>query len=574
MKLFPNSGSSNNLLRHSHQRFSYATALAITAITACSCTTTISQLAADPIAPATPLPEVRTIAEGPFDPTWDSLIENYQCPEWFRDAKLGIWAHWSAQCVPEEGDWYARSMYIQGHPQYEAHVKKFGHPTEVGFMEVDHLWTADKWDPEALMDLFVEAGAKFFVALANHEDNFDTYNSKYHAWNATNVGPKRDIVGTWAKAARDRGLHFGVSNHSSHSWHWMQTAYGYDAEGPKAGQRYDAYTLKKEDGIGKWWEGLDPQELYSRPSIIPPDGFTSKEDIHSWHDRNNLPWTELKPPFDEHFVNKWFFRLKDLIDSYQPDFIYMDNGELPFGEVGLEAVAHYYNQSLSYSGNNQTGVLTAKGLDGAHRPAVTQAWERSVGGGIQPEPFETDTCIGQWHYKKDIEYKTVGQVIRILADVVSKNGTLLISIPQRGDGSIDDTEHQLLVDLGKWMKTNGEGIYESRPWKIFGEGPTETPKGRAADAPIPYTQKDMRFTQKDGYLYVFVMSPPETTLQITSLGLDQKTGQTVKSVQLLGSDETILWRQSGESLSISCPHQLPFGNVNTFKLELEDNRCK
>ena len=513
-----------------------------------------------------PLPQSRSIATGPFQPTWESLIENYQCPQWFQDAKLGIWAHWSAQCVPEQGDWYARSMYIQGHRQYESHLKAFGHPTEVGFMEIDHLWTADKWDPDALMDLFVEAGAKFFVALANHEDNFDCYDSKYHSWNSVNVGPKRDIVGTWANVAREKGLHFGVSNHSSHSWHWLQTAYGYDAEGPFAGQRYDAYTLTKEDGKGTWWEGLDPQELYSKPSIVVPDGYTKKEDVHNWHDRNNLPWTELPPPNDQDFVNKWFFRLKDLIDSYQPDFLYLDNGEIPFGEVGLEIVAHYYNQSLAYNDGKQSGVLTAKGLSGAHRPAVTQAWERTVGGGIQPNPFETDTCIGQWHYKQDIEYKTVGQVIRILVDVVSKNGTLMLSIPQRGDGSIDDTERQLLKDLGSWMRINGEGIYASRPWNTFGEGPTETPRGRAADAPIPYTQKDMRFTQKDGFVYVYLLSPPETTVEVTSLGLKQAFVQEIQSISMLGSEESIQWEQKDTSLSISCPAFLPFGNVNTFKI--------
>src|SRR5882724_4325997 len=222
------------------------------------------------------------VAPGPFEPNWTSLAQNYKCPEWFRDAKFGIWAHWSAQCVPEQGDWYARQMYMQGGSQYNYHVKTYGHPSKFGFMEIDNLWKAEKWDPEALMSLYQRAGAKYFVSLANHHDNFDNYNSKHHAWNSVNVGPRRDIIGTWAKVARRHGLRFGVSNHSAHGWHWFQTAYGYDATGPLTGVRYDAYTLTKADGKGKWWDGLDPQELYTGRNMVIPDGLTGRA-VAQWH---------------------------------------------------------------------------------------------------------------------------------------------------------------------------------------------------------------------------------------------------------------------------------------------------
>ncbi|WP_457324174.1 alpha-L-fucosidase, partial [Roseateles sp. P5_E11] len=170
-------------------------------------------------------------APAPFQANWDSLVDGYRTPDWFRDAKFGIWAHWSAQCVPEMGDWYARRMYIQGNWQYDHHVKTYGHPTQVGFMEIQNRWKAENWDPDALLDLYVKAGAKYFVALANHHDNQDNYNSKFHAWNSLRVGPKRDLIAGWEKAARARGLRFGVSNHSAHAWHWYQPAYGYDPEG-------------------------------------------------------------------------------------------------------------------------------------------------------------------------------------------------------------------------------------------------------------------------------------------------------------------------------------------------------
>lgn len=525
--------------------------------------------ATEPARASEPLPAERHIAAGPFEPTWESLARNYRCPDWFRDAKLGIWAHWSAQCVPEQGDWYARSMYIQGTKAYQYHVAHYGHPSEVGFMEIDHQWKAEHWDPEQLMQLYVEAGARYFVAMANHEDNFDTYDSKYHDWNAVKVGPQRDIVGTWARVARAHGLRFGVSNHSSHAWHWFQTAYGYDGEGPRAGVRYDAFRLMKADGKGKWWDGLDPQELYGRPSIVVPAGLTSAKAVHEWHDANNLPWTEAPPPNDPEFVNRWFFRLQDLVDHYDPDFLYLDNTELPLGQAGLDIAAHFYNANIARHGGKLDAVLTAKGLREERRRAVTQDWERSVSGGIQPYPFETGTCIGQWHYKKDIEYKKVGQVVQMFVDVVSKNGTLLLSIPQRGDGTIDDREVAFLKSFAAWTKINGEGIFRSRPWKVYGEGPTQVPRGRAGDGVIPYTPADLRFTTNEGKLYVFVLAIPTQTIAVKSLGLAAEFAQPVAAITLVGFDEPVRWKQDSEALLIEPPTRMPADDVIAFRVTLK-----
>jgi alpha-L-fucosidase len=506
----------------------------------------------------------RTIAAGPFEPTWESLVQNYQCPEWFRDAKFGIWAHWSAQCVPEQGDWYARLMYIQGLSQYKYHVAHYGHPSQFGFMEIDNLWRAERWEPEKLMQLYIDAGAKYFVAMANHEDNFDCYDSKYHAWNSVRIGPHKDIVGTWAWVARAGGLRFGVSNHSSHAWHWFQTAYGYDAEGPLAGVRYDAFRLTKADGKGKWWEGLDPQELYCGPSIVIPDGLTSMKEAHKWHDANNLPWTEEPPADNPAFTEKWFLRCQDLLDRYHPDFLYLDNTGLPLGQAGLDIAAHFYNANIARNGKLEA-VLTAKMLPPERRPAMVLDWERGASRTIQPLPFQTDTCIGQWHYKRDIEYKTVGQVVRMLADVVSKNGNLLLSIPLRGDGTIDERERTFLKGMANWMKVNGEGIFGSRPWKVYGEGPTEVPRGRAADNPIPYTQEDIRFTAKNGALYVYVLAIPTKAVTVKSLGLGAEFAQPIAEIKLVGSDERITWKQSRDGLIIEKPVKFPSEDVIAFK---------
>jgi alpha-L-fucosidase len=286
-----------------------------------------------PTAPATPSGRVATSAErnlapGPFQPSWSSLKSQYKTPEWFRDAKFGIWAHWTAQCVPEQGDWYARNMYIQGTPQYDYHVKTYGHPSRVGFKDIDLIWKAENWNPEALMDLYQAAGAKYFMTLANHHDNFDNFASRYHSWNSTRIGPMKDIVGTWAAICRKRGLRLGVSNHSAHAWHWFQTAFAYDAEGPMTGVRYDGFT-KRAQGAGKPWNGLDPQELYVGPSLVAPDGIASAKGMEDWHNANDRVWDENPPCDNPEFTNSWFLRCRDLLDSYQPDMLYFDDTELP-----------------------------------------------------------------------------------------------------------------------------------------------------------------------------------------------------------------------------------------------------
>jgi len=516
---------------------------------------------------------------GPFQPTWESLAQNYRCPEWFRDAKFGIWAHWSAQCVPEQGDWYARQMYIQGHPQYEHHFKTYGHPSQSGFMEIDNLWRAENWDPENLMRLYIRAGAKYFVALANHHDNFDTYDSKYHAWNSVNVGPKRDIIGTWAKVARGHGLRFGVSNHSAHAWHWFQVAYGYDGAGPLAGVRYDAYRLTRAGGTGKWWQGLDPQELYTGRNLVIPDGIRGVQAVQQWHNQHDRVWTEKPPPDNPDFVRRWFLRCQDLVDSYQPDLIYFDDtGQLPLGQAGLDIAAHYYNSNIACHGGRLEGVINLKGLDAARRPALVEDHERGFVSGIQPVPWQTDTCIGDWHYNRSLfeqhRYKTAGQVLRMLVDIVSKNGNLLLSVPLRGDGTIDADEAAFLDRIAKWMDVNGEGIFGSRPWKIYGEGPAQVHGGMFNENNVKFGAQDIRFTTKHGALYAWFLGWPEDgKLVVHSLGRNAAgdpalAGPQIRTLKLLGSKQKIVWMQDADGLRVTLPATKPGDDVFALKLAL------
>lgn len=515
--------------------------------------------------------EKHAIEQGKFQPNWESFIANYQTPEWFKDAKFGIWAHWSAQCVPEQGDWYARHMYMQGWGQYNYHVEHYGHPSKFGFMELDNLWKADKWDPERLMQLYVKAGAKYFVTLANHHDNFDAYNSKHHAWNSVNVGAKKDIVGTWEKLARANGLYFGVSNHSAHAWHWLQTAYGYDPEGPLAGVRYDAATLTKEDGKGKWWEGLDPQELYTGPTIKMPDGITTKKDMVAWHEANTRPWDENPPVKNPAFTEKWFLRCQDLVDQYKPDLLYFDDFGLPLGQAGLDMVAHYYNASMKWNNGKLQAVVNAKELAEVQRKGIVEDIERGFSSDIRPQPWQTCTCIGEWHYSRDCyekdRYKKASSVILSLIDIVSKNGNLLLSIPMRGDGTIDEKEEAFLEEMGKWMTVNGGAIYGTRPWKIFGDGPTKIRGGMFNEGALNFTEEDVRYTFKGDALYAFALTwPANGKFVIPSLARTSKIKNEIKSIELLGSKEKITWTQNEEGLSIKLPSQKPGDVAYAFKI--------
>ncbi|MDR7267426.1 alpha-L-fucosidase [Pelomonas saccharophila] len=519
-------------------------------------------LQASAAASAVAAPDVRAASQR-FAPTWESLVSGYRAPDWFRDAKFGIWAHWTAQCVPEAGDWYARNMYIQGHAQYEHHLKTYGHPTQVGFMEMNHRWKAEHWDPDALLDLYVKAGAKYFVALANHHDNFDNYDSKYHGWNSTRIGPRRDIVGIWAQAARKRGLRFGVSNHAGNAWHWFQTAYGYDAQGPLAGRRYDAFKLTQADGRGSWWEGLDPQDLYTGRNMVIPDGFTDPKAAADWHAANDGLWHVPPPANTPAFTRRWFLRCRDLIDSYRPDLLYFDNDGIPLGQAGMDIAAHFYNASMDWHGGKLEAVLNAKGLYGERRLAVVEDVERGSRDDIQPQPWQTDTCIGDWHYSRSVfenhQYKSAATVIHILCDVVSKNGNLLLSVPLKGDGTIDSDERRTLEGIAAWMARNGEAIYGTRPWRRYGEGPTRVGGGSMSEsATQPFTADDIRYTSKGGALYAIALGwPQDGRLRLTALAQDSALAPgAIERVEALGSSAPLSFTRSRGGLEVRLPEGL------------------
>ncbi|MFD1256910.1 alpha-L-fucosidase [Mucilaginibacter terrae] len=405
----------------------------------------------------------------------DELFQQYRYPDWFRDAKYGIWAHWGPQAVPRWGDWYAKKMYMQGSDQNKYHISHYGPPSQLGYKNIIPLWKAEKWNPDQLMKLYKKAGAKYFVSMGSHHDNLFLWNSRIHTWNSVNMGPHKDIVGLWQQAAKKEGLRFGVSEHLAVSFNWIQIAHSSDKTGPLAGVPYD---------------GANPKyvSLYHQPSTDVTTRLTHN------------------PAYQQ----EWLASVTELIDNYHPDLLYSDS-VLPFGDIGRAMLAHYYNDKLAGNGGGTEAVYTAKQMSGGK-------WlldvERVVLDSISPYPWQTDTSIGDWFYKTGQQYKSADDIAQILIDVVSKNGNLLINIVQTPEGDLEPDVLAIIEGMATWIAANGEGIYATRPWKIYGEGPstikTNQQKGRYGGLSDTYIYRptDIRFTSKSDNIYAFCVDRP------------------------------------------------------------------
>ncbi len=510
------------------------------------------------------------MATGQFTPDWASL-RTYEVPEWFRDAKFGIWAHWGPQCVEGSGDWMARGLYLEGGGQYNYHRSHYGHPSEFGFKDVLPLFKAENWTPEELVKFYKEeCGAQYFFALGNHHDNFDLWDSKYQEWNSQNIGPHKDILDGWAKAAKKAGLPFGISFHADHAWTWYEPSRRFDMKGDKRGVKYDGWLTKEDgykpnaDGTEKWWKGLDPQKLYAQDHDFS-DNTWDNGAIHrqwGWEGGACLPTQE--------FVTNFYNRTLDAINRYNPDLIYFDVTVLPFypvSDAGMKITAHMYNHSAAtHKGKNQA-VVFGKILEEDMKEALVWDVERGAPNKIMEHPWQCCNCIGDWHYNTGTYqrngYKSAHTVAKLLVDIVSKNGNMLLSVPLRTDGTPDEKELAIMKEFGAWMKVNSESIVKTRPWKVFGEGPIAN-----ADIKInaqgfndgQYTNagaNEIRFTQTEKNLYVTALAWPENhTITVKSLAEGSDLYPTaIKSVELLGYGK-VKYERTKDALVVTLPEKL------------------
>jgi alpha-L-fucosidase len=474
-----------------------------------------------------PLP----VTAGPYPADWKGLSRLYTVPDWWREAKFGAWAHWDPQSMPEQGDWYARGMYIQGNMQYEYNLKNFGHPSEYGYKDICHNWVTDRWNPEELMDLFIEMGARYFIAMGVHHDNFDCWNSAYQPWNSVNVGPGQDIVGTWEKVARKRGMRFGIGFHNSPPRTWgqfMTVRYTSDKTGPMKGVPYDALQTIW-DGKGKWWEGLDPVDLYG-------------------------PAHDKKDPLKSPFANQFMWRVDDAITKYHPDVIYFDEAagdtlldlgvKMGLGFLAPPLVANFYNKSLMWNLGKMDVVINLKCVGGRYNsfkktpeliPIVERALVKSTEADIEPEimayPFQTETTIADWHYRTGQKYMDAKKVVELLMKNVSRNGTMLLNITQHGRGDLDPEVTQLCKDIGAWLKVNGEAVYGSRPFEVYGEN-------------------SVCYTRNNGNVYATLLDWNDGPVVLKALQSGGSTTGKVTGVELLGSDISLRFIQDDQGLTV------------------------
>lgn len=476
------------------------------------------------------------------EPTWESLSKNYHVPEWLLDGKMGVWFHWGIPSAadenrPNDGSWYGFRMYtpIKGKKTKDGkedtweifakwHAKRYGPASEFGYEDMIPLFKAEKWDPHALVKYVKGVGARFIMPVATHHDNFDMYNSM-HPWNSVKMGPKRDTLKEWKEAADEQGLKFGVSTHL----YWSPRFFNHARKFQKADT--PEWSLFNMD--------YDPKDY-------------AKQD--SWNQH-------------------WFERSWDIISKYDPDMFNIDSPYPKIGEgkgLGVKLFADYINRDLEENNGKQSVVLSFKDKE-ADRSAFTYNLERGGSGIIQPEPWLWATDLsGGWFYRATAVNKmSIPIMVGNSIDAISKNGVVMLNIALRGEGTIPEKQLAYLNAFGEVFNTNAEGIYGSRPWKIFGEGPLQIKTGRQGENNKEYSQEDIRFTTKDGNLYAFLLAKPDKNIVIKTLALGGELNADISDISLLGSDEKITWTRTKTGLNIQLPKHLPTEIINGFKIILK-----
>jgi alpha-L-fucosidase len=463
------------------------------------------------------------VERGPFQASWGSL-KDYGPPGWYADGKFGIFIHWGAYSVPAFGnEWYPRNMYLQGTPEFDHHRATYGPHDKVGYKDLIDQFRGEQFDPDDWASLFRRAGAQFVVPVAEHHDGLAMYDTAYSDWSAVKVGPRRDVVGELATAVRREWLVFGVSSHRAEHWWFFNGGMGFPSD------------------------VQDPRfvDLYGPAQV------------------------ESMPP-NEQFLDDWLLRTCEIVDRYQPQLVWFDwwIGQPVFEPYLQRFAAYYYNRAAEWS----RGVAINFKLDAFPEGTAVFDVERGQLAGINPRLWQADTSVGtrSWGFVNDHNYKTAQWLLCDLADVVSKNGVMLLNIGPKADGTIPEPERDLLVRIGEWLRDYGEAIYGTRPWKVFGEGPTNVKEGQFTDTSRnEYTSSDVRYTTRGETLYAIVMAPPANGRTVLS-SLAPRSGLfdgSVSSVRLVGRNREVPWSLGPNGLEVSL-HERPV-EVGPFALKIE-----
>lgn len=465
---------------------------------------------------------------------WDSLSNYEQAPKWFREGKFGIYAHWGVLSVPAyENDWYPRNMHIVGTDEHKHQIETYGPLSEFGYHDFVPMFKAEKFDAEAWADLFKKSGAKFAGIVAEHHDGWSNWDSEINPWNAMDMGPHRDIVGELEKAIHGRGMKFVTSFHKARNLQIFQ-----------------------KDTIN--W--LDDTSYFP----YNPNMATASEDPIIRIMYGNIP--------KEQFYKNWLGELKEVIDNYHPDLIYFDGklDKIP-EDYKLEFAAYYINQSLA---RNQEVVITHKGGE-LPKSVSLEDFEKGRMNKITDDFWLTDetVSVGSWSYTNDLGLKTADEIIDLLADIVSKNGAMMLNVSPMANGIIPENQQDILLEIGAWLKTNGEAIYGSSTWEIFGEGPTKQEKSGMFLDKLMYTAQDIRYTKKENIVYAIVLGWPgdnvEMVLEAFSKASLSKRPR-IKSVEILGSDEKLTYALEDNGLHLKTPNTKVDVKAFTFRIELEN----
>lgn len=471
------------------------------------------------------------IATGPYSPTWESL-EQYQFPQWYQDGKFGIFIHWGPYCVPAFGnEWYPRRMYIQGSKEYEHHIATYGSHESFGYKDFIPMFKAEKYDAAEWSQLFKDAGAKFVVPVAEHHDGYQLYASDLCRWNAAQTGPMRDVMGQLAEAVRADGMVFGASSHRAEHWWFMNGGRHFpsDVQDPAYADLYG------------------PAKGKGRPS----DQYF-----------DNAP--------DQEFLDDWLLRTCELVEKYQPQLVWFDwwIQNMAFKPYLKKFAAFYYNSGAKWGKE----VAINHKFDAFPAHVAVFDIERGQVRNTYGLFWQNDTSVSKnsWGYVENHDYKVANDIIGDLIDVVAKNGALLLNVGPRADGTIPDVEQEMLREIGRWLAVNGEGIYETRAWRTFGEGPTQVMEGAFTDTKrTTFTSEDIRFTAKGDTIYAHVMAwPADNTVRIKSLGTNADHHlSAISAVSLLGQECAPTWNLGPNALTINMDGATPTTSPLVLKIE-------